>query len=100
MLAGTVGVFVGGVSILGERGEVIGAVVGDLTVKFLNTGFVINVTPAFMVQLYLGILLLVVRMFQTGSVIYEKRQRRYQILKDIDDRRERLKKEMKGGAQP
>ena len=57
-------------------------------------------TPAFMVQLYLGILLLVVIMFQTGSVIFEKRQRRYQILKDIDDRRERLKKEMKGGAQP
>ena len=53
-----------------------------------------------MVQLYLGILLLVVIMFQTGSVIFEKRQRRYQILKDIDNRRERLKKEMKGGAQP
>ncbi len=80
--------FIGGVSILGGRGGVIGAVIGALTVNFLNTGLVFNVTPAFMVQLYLGILLLVVIMFQTGSVIFEKRQRRYQILKDIDDRRE------------
>jgi ribose/xylose/arabinose/galactoside ABC-type transport system permease subunit len=100
LLAGTVAAFIGGVSILGGRGGVIGAVIGALTVNFLNTGLVFNVTPAFMVQLYLGILLLVVIMFQTGSVLFEKRQRRYQILKDIDDRRERLKKEMKGGAQP
>ncbi|MEK9639514.1 MAG: ABC transporter permease [Alphaproteobacteria bacterium] len=100
LLAGTVAAFIGGVSILGGRGGVIGAVIGALTVNFLNTGLVFNVTPAFMVQLYLGILLLVVIMFQTGSVIFEKRQRRYQILKDIDDRRERLKKEMTGGAQP
>ena len=100
LLAGTVAAFIGGVSILGGRGGVIGAVIGALTVNFLNTGLVFNVTPAFMVQLYLGILLLVVIMFQTGSVIFEKRQRRYQILRDIDDRRERLKKEMKGGAQP
>ena len=100
LLAGTVAAFIGGVSILGGRGGVVGAVIGALTVNFLNTGLVFNVTPAFMVQLYLGILLLFVIMFQTGSVIFEKRQRRYQILKDIDNRRERLKKEMKGGAQP
>ena len=100
LLAGTVAAFIGGVSILGGRGGVVGAVIGALTVNFLNTGLVFNVTPAFMVQLYLGILLLVVIMFQTGSVIFEKRQRRYQILKDIDNRRERLKKEMKGGTQP
>ena len=100
LLAGTVAAFIGGVSILGGRGGVVGAVIGALAVNFLNTGLVFNVTPAFMVQLYLGILLLVVIMFQTGSVIFEKRQRRYQILKDIDNRRERLKKEMKGGAQP
>ena len=100
LLAGTVAAFIGGVSILGGRGGVVGAVIGALTVNFLNTGLVFNVTPAFMVQLYLGILLLVVIMFQTGSVIFEKRQRLYQILKDIDNRRERLKKEMKGGAQP
>ena len=92
LLAGTVAAFIGGVSILGGRGGVVGAVIGALTVNFLNTGLVFNVTPAFMVQLYLGILLLVVIMFQTGSVIFEKRQRRYQILKDIDNRRERLKK--------
>ena len=100
LLAGTVAAFIGGVSILGGRGGVVGAVIGALTVNFLNTGLVFNVTPAFMVQLYLGILLLIVIMFQTGSVIFEKRQRQYQILKDIDNRRERLKKEMKGGAQP
>ena len=100
LLAGTVAAFIGGVSNLGGRGGVVAAVIGALTVNFLNTGLVFNVAPAFMVQLYLGILLLVVIMFQTGSVIFEKRQRRYQILKDIDNRRERLKKEMKGGAQP
>ena len=87
LLAGTVAAFIGGVSILGGRGGVVGAVIGASTVNFLNTGLVFNVTPAFMVQLYLGILLLVVIMFQTGSVIFEKRQRRYQILKDIDNRR-------------
>ena len=69
LLAGTVAAFIGGVSILGGRGGVVGAVIGALTVNFLNTGLVFNVTPAFMVQLYLGILLLVVIMFQTGSVL-------------------------------
>lgn len=87
LLAGTVAAFIGGVSILGGKGGVIGAAIGTLTVNFLNTGLVFNVTPAFMVQLYLGILLIVVIMFQTGSRIFEERQRRGQLLEDVDRRR-------------
>lgn len=87
LLAGTVAAFIGGASILGGKGGVIGAAIGTLTVNFLNTGLVFNVTPAFMVQLYLGILLIVVIMFQTGSRIFEDRQRRGQLLEDVDRRR-------------
>lgn len=91
LLAGTVAAFIGGVSILGGRGGVIGAAIGTLTVNFLNTGLVFNVTPSFMVQLYLGILLMVVIMFQTGSRVFQAQQRRKQILSDVDRRRESLK---------
>ena len=87
LLAGTVAAFIGGVSILGGRGGVIGAAIGTLTVNFLNTGLVFNVTPAFMVQMYLGILLLIVIMFQTGSRVFESAQRRTQLLRDVDRRR-------------
>lgn len=87
LLAGTVAAFIGGVSILGGKGGVIGAAIGTLTVNFLNTGLVFNVTPAFMVQLYLGILLLVVIMFQTGSRVFDERQRRKLLLDDVDRRR-------------
>ena len=87
LLAGTVAAFIGGVSILGGKGGVIGAAIGTLTVNFLNTGLVFNVTPAFMVQMYLGILLLIVIMFQTGSRIFEDAQRHRQLLDDVDRRR-------------
>ena len=87
LLAGTVAAFIGGVSILGGRGGVIGAAIGTLTVNFLNTGLVFNVTPAFMVQLYLGALLMIVIMFQTGSRIFDEYQRRAQMLRDVDQRR-------------
>ena len=55
--------------------------------NFLNTGLVFNVTPAFMVQLYLGVLLMIVIMFQTGSRIFDGYQRRQQILGDVDRRK-------------
>ena len=87
LLAGTVAAFIGGVSILGGRGGVIGAAIGTLTVNFLNTGLVFNVTPAFMVQLYLGALLMIVIMFQTGSRVFDEVQRRSQMLRDVDRRR-------------
>jgi ribose transport system permease protein len=90
LLAGTVAAFIGGVSILGGKGGVIGAAIGTLTVNFLNTGLVFNVTPAFMVQLYLGVLLMIVIMFQTGSRIFDYYQRRQQILHDVDVRKSPL----------
>ncbi len=90
LLAGTVAAFIGGVSILGGRGGVIGAAIGTLTVNFLNTGLVFNVTPAFMVQLFLGVLLMVVIMFQTGSRIFGDYQRRSLLLDDIEQRRQLL----------
>jgi ribose transport system permease protein len=90
LLAGTVAAFIGGVSILGGKGGVIGAAIGTLTVNFLNTGLVFNVTPAFMVQLYLGVLLMVVIVFQTGSRMFDDYQRRQQILLDVDVRKSPL----------
>ncbi len=90
LLAGTVAAFIGGVSILGGRGGVVGAAIGTLTVNFLNTGLVFNVTPAFMVQLYLGVLLMIEIMFQTGSRMFDDHQRRRQILSDVDGRRDQL----------
>jgi ribose/xylose/arabinose/galactoside ABC-type transport system permease subunit len=100
LLAGTVAAFIGGVSILGGKGGVIGAAIGTLTVNFLNTGLVFNVTPAFMVQLYLGILLLVVIMFQTGSRVFDERQRRNQLLADVDRRRSILAEKIAALRQP
>jgi ribose transport system permease protein len=99
LLAGTVAAFIGGVSILGGKGGVLGAAIGTLTVNFLNTGLVFNVTPAFMVQLYLGILLIVVIMFQTGSRVFDETQRRRQLLSDVDNRRQMLG-ERRAGANP
>jgi len=40
-----------------------------------------------MIQLYLGILLMVVIMFQTGSRLFEGYERRKQLLSDVDIRR-------------
>ncbi|NNE87622.1 MAG: ABC transporter permease [Silicimonas sp.] len=99
LLAGTVAAFIGGVSILGGKGGVVGAAIGTLTVNFLNTGLVFNVTPAFMVQLYLGILLIVVIMFQTGSRIFDDTQRRRQLLSDVDGRRQSIAAR-RAGASP
>ena len=91
LLAGTVAAFIGGVSILGGKGGVVGAAVGTLTVNFLNTGLVFSVTPVYQVQLYLGVLLLIVIMFQTFSRLYANRQRRRSVLADVDERMAKLK---------
>ena len=87
LLAATVAAFIGGVSILGGKGGVVGAVVGTLTVNFLNTGLVFNITPAYVVQIYLGILLLTVILFQTMSVLYEKKLQRRLVLFDTEQLR-------------
>ncbi len=87
LLTGTVAAFIGGVSILGGKGGVVGAAIGTLTVNFLNTGLVFNVTPAFKVQLYLGVLLLIVIMFQTGSRLFDAQQRRWAVLQAVDLRK-------------
>lgn len=102
LLAGTVAAFIGGVSILGGKGGVIGAAIGTLTVNFLNTGLVFNVTPAYQVQLYLGVLLIIVIMFQTGSRLFDARQRRKAVLAAVDERKVALlaKKQQALGMQP
>jgi ribose/xylose/arabinose/galactoside ABC-type transport system permease subunit len=93
LLAATVAAFIGGVSIHGGKGGVIGAVVGTLTVNFLNTGLVFNVTPAYVVQIYLGVLLLVVIIFQTMSRLYEQNRQRRLLLDDTD----RIKQQLYAG---
>ncbi len=95
LLAATVAAFIGGVSILGGKGGVVGAFVGTLTVNFLNTGLVFNVTPAYIAQMYLGGLLLVVILFQNMSKVYEDKQQRQLKLADTDSFRQRLLKSIK-----
>jgi ribose transport system permease protein len=79
------------VSILGGRGGAIGAAIGTLTVNFLDTGLVFNVTPAYIVQLCLGVLLIVVIMFQTGSHLLDLYQKRRALLTETDRRRVELR---------
>ena len=95
LLAATVAAFIGGVSVLGGKGGVVGAFVGTLTVNFLNTGLVFNVTPAYIAQMYLGGLLLVVILFQNMSKVYEDKQQRQLKLADTDSFRQRLLKSLK-----
>lgn len=91
LLAGTVAAFVGGVSILGGKGGILGAFVGTLSVNFLNSGLVFNVTPAYIAQMYLGVMLLVVIVFQTFSHHYANRLKRQFILRQVDLRLERYR---------
>jgi ribose transport system permease protein len=95
LLAATVAAFIGGVSVLGGKGGVVGAFVGVLTVNFLNTGLVFNVTPAYIAQMYMGGLLLVVILFQNMSKVYEDKQQRQLKLADTDSFRQRLLKSLK-----
>ena len=95
LFAATVAAFIGGVSVLGGKGGVVGAFVGTLTVNFLNTGLVFNVTPAYIAQMYLGGLLLVVILFQNMSKVYEDKQQRQLKLADTDSFRQRLLKSLK-----
>jgi ribose transport system permease protein len=95
LLAATVAAFIGGVSVLGGKGGVVGAFVGTLTVNFLTTGLVFNVTPAYIAQMYLGGLLLVVILFQNMSKVYEDKQQRQLKLADTDSFRQRLLKSLK-----
>ena len=95
LLAATVAAFIGGVSVLGGKGGVVGAFVGVLTVNFLNTGLVFNVTPAYIAQMYMGGLLLLVILFQNMSKVYEDKQQRQLKLADTDSFRQRLLKSLK-----
>jgi len=95
LLAATVAAFIGVVSVLGGKSGVVGAFVGVLTVNFLNTGLVFNVTPAYIAQMYMGGLLLVVILFQNMSKVYEDKQQRQLKLADTDSFRQRLLKSLK-----
>ena len=80
LLAGTVAAFVGGVSILGGKGGVIGAAIGSLTVNFLNTGLVFFAMQVHFVQFFTSVLLVVVIIFQTMSRIFDNYQTRKSFL--------------------
>ena len=95
LLAGTVAAFVGGVSILGGKGGVIGAAVGSLTVNFLNTGLVFYAMQVHFVQFFTSVLLVVVIIFQTMSRIFDSYQTRKSYLTIIDSRSKILLKKKK-----
>ena len=90
LLAGTVAAFVGGVSILGGKGGVLGAAIGALTVNFLNTGLVFYALQVHFVQLFTSVLLVIVIVFQTMSRVFESRQSRKSLLATIDERKTAL----------
>jgi len=86
LLAGTVAAFVGGVSILGGKGGVVGAAVGSLTVNFLNTGLVFYAMQVHFVQFFTSVLLVVVIVFQTMSRLFDSYQIRKSYLEATDQR--------------
>ena len=90
LLAGTVAAFVGGVSILGGKGGVLGAAIGALTVNFLNTGLVFYALQVHFVQLFTSVLLVIVIVFQTMSRVFDSRQARKSLLATIDERKTSL----------
>ena len=90
LLAGTVAAFVGGVSILGGKGGVLGAAIGALTVNFLNTGLVFYALQVHFVQLFTSVLLVIVIVFQTMSRVFDSRQSRKSLLATIDERKTTL----------
>ena len=90
LLAGTVAAFVGGVSILGGKGGVLGSVIGALTVNFLNTGLVFFALQVHFVQLFTSVLLVIVIVFQTMSRIFDNYQTRKSFLIATDNRSKAL----------
>ena len=71
---------------MGGKGGVVGAVVGSLTVNFLNTGLVFYAMQVHFVQFFTSVLLVVVIVFQTMSRIFDSYQTRRSYLEATDQR--------------
>jgi ribose transport system permease protein len=91
LLTGTTAAFAGGVSILGGKGSAVGAVLGTFLIRFLETGLNFRATPAFIANIILGVLLLVVIFVEIAAVAVDRYQTRKALLAATDDRRETLR---------
>ncbi len=91
LLTGTTAAFTGGVSILGGKGSAIGAALGTLLIRFLETGLIFLATPAFIANMVLGVLLMVVILVELTAVAVDRYQTRRALLAATDERRDSLR---------
>lgn len=91
LLTGTTAAFAGGVSIQGGKGSAIGAVLGTFLIRFLETGLNFRATPAFIANIILGTLLIVVIFVELAAVAVDRYQTRKALLNATDERRETLR---------
>lgn len=87
LLTGTTAAFVGGVSLLGGKGSAFGAALGTVTIRFLVSGLNFLATPAFVSNLVLGVLLVIVIMVELAATSFDRYQTRRALLEMIDERR-------------
>lgn len=100
LLTGTTAAFVGGVSLQGGKGSAFGAALGTLTIRFLETGLNFRATPAFISDIVLGTLLLVVIMVELGSQAFDRYQTRRALLQSVDERRAALGSRLRSSSPP
>ncbi|WP_287338996.1 ABC transporter permease [Mesorhizobium sp.] len=74
LLAGVTAAFVGGAHVMGGRGSAAGAAIGGLTIQILTNGMNFYLAPAYVVGLALGVLLMVVVLFQLVSDLVERQK--------------------------
>ena len=90
LLTGTTAAFVGGVSLQGGKGSAFGAALGTLTIRFLESGLTFRATPAYISNIVLGALLLIVILVELGSQRFDEYQTRKALLRIVDERRQAL----------
>jgi ribose/xylose/arabinose/galactoside ABC-type transport system permease subunit len=98
LLTGTTAAFAGGVSIKGGKGSAIGAVLGTFLIRFLETGLIFRATPAFIANIILGALLMIVIFVELLAVAVDRFQTRKALLAATDERRETLRSIAQSGG--
>lgn len=91
LLTGTTAAFAGGVSISGGKGSAIGAALGTFLIRFLESGLNFRATPAFISNIILGTLLLIVIFVELAAAFVDRYQTRQALLAATDERAETLR---------
>ncbi len=91
LLTGTTAAFAGGVSISGGKGSAIGAALGTFLIRFLESGLTFRATPAYIANIVLGTLLLIVIFVEIAAAAFDRYQTRKALLAATDERAETLR---------